>query len=146
MYQIHRHQICSCCVCIVFVRVSLSRDQVPILTPRRTSPRARSVRRCARRRLTELLGQNWAETGKQSGPTGAVPHPYMMHMFGRGQWVRQGSMRTERSDARVSGEYATKGLVGERRGKRLTSPSAGTRTGLSRCGLHTAAEGIQPAG
>ena len=41
----------------------------------------------------------------------AVPHPYMMHMLGRGQWVRQGSMR---SDARVSGEYATKGLVGER--------------------------------
>ena len=35
----------------------------------------------------------------------------MMHMLGRGQWVRQGSMR---SDARVSGEYATKGLVGER--------------------------------
>ena len=32
-------------------------------------------------------------------------------MLGRGQWVRQGSMR---SDARVSGEYATKGLVGER--------------------------------
>ena len=41
----------------------------------------------------------------------AVPNPYMMHMLGRGQWVRQGSMR---SDARVSGEYATKGLVGER--------------------------------
>ena len=40
----------------------------------------------------------------------AVPNPYM-HMLGRGQWVRQGSMR---SDARVSGEYATKGLVGER--------------------------------
>ena len=35
----------------------------------------------------------------------------MMHMLGRGQWVRQGSMQ---SDARVSGEYATKGLVGER--------------------------------
>ena len=34
----------------------------------------------------------------------AVPHPYMMHMLGRGQWVRQGSMR---SDARVSREYAT---------------------------------------
>ena len=29
----------------------------------------------------------------------AVPHPYMMHMLGRGQWVRQGSMR---SDARAS--------------------------------------------
>ena len=42
----------------------------------------------------------------------AVPHPYMMHMLGRGQWVRQGSMR---SDARVSGEYATKGLVGAER-------------------------------
>ena len=41
----------------------------------------------------------------------AVPHPYMMHMLGWGQWVRQGSMR---GDARVSGEYATKGLVGER--------------------------------
>ena len=52
-----------------------------------------------------------AVSGKQSGPTEAVPHPYMMHMLGRGQWVRQGSMR---SDARVSGEYATKGLVGER--------------------------------
>jgi len=38
-------------------------------------------------------------------------HRYMMHMLGRGQWVRQGSMR---SDARASGEYATKGLVGER--------------------------------
>ena len=43
----------------------------------------------------------------------AVPNPYMMPMLGRGQWVRQGSMR---SDARVSGEYATKGLVGERIG------------------------------
>ena len=49
--------------------------------------------------------------GEQSGPTGRSPHPYMMHMLGRGQWVRQGSMR---GDARVSGEYATKGLVGER--------------------------------
>ena len=34
----------------------------------------------------------------------AVPHPYMMHMLGRGQWVRQGSMR---SVARLSGEFAT---------------------------------------
>ena len=41
----------------------------------------------------------------------AFPHPYMMHMLGRGQWARQCSMR---SDARVSGEYATKGLIGER--------------------------------
>ena len=37
----------------------------------------------------------------------AVPNEpiHMMHMLGWGQWVRQGSMR---SDARVSGEYATK--------------------------------------
>ena len=41
----------------------------------------------------------------------AFPHPYMMHMLGRGQWARQCSMR---SDARVSGEYATKGLIGQR--------------------------------
>ena len=32
-----------------------------------------------------------------------VPHPYMMLMLGRGQWARQGSMR---SDAGVSGVYA----------------------------------------
>ena len=42
-----------------------------------------------------------------------VPHPYMMLMLGRGQWARQGSMR---SDAGVSGVYAplTKGDRGER--------------------------------
>ena len=34
----------------------------------------------------------------------AVPHPYMMHMLGRGQWARQCSMR---SVARLSGEFAT---------------------------------------
>ena len=56
------------------------------------------------------LGGFWrgvtvAVSGKQSVVPQAVPHPYMMHMLGRGQWVRQGSMR---SDARVSGEYATK--------------------------------------
>ena len=40
-----------------------------------------------------------------------VPHPCMMHMLGRGQRARQCSMR---SDARVSGEFVVKGLVGER--------------------------------
>ena len=42
-----------------------------------------------------------------------VPHPYMMLMLGRGQWARQGSMR---SDAGVSGVYAplTKGDRDER--------------------------------
>ena len=55
-------------------------------------------------------GVTWQYRANRVVPQ-AVPHPYMMHMLGRGQWVRQGSMR---SDARVSGEYATKGLVGER--------------------------------
>ena len=49
-------------------------------------------------------GVTWQYRANRVVPQ-AVPHPYMMHMLGRGQWVRQGSMR---SDARVSGEYATK--------------------------------------
>ena len=53
----------------------------------------------------------------------AVPHPYMMHMLGWGQWVRQGSMR---GDARVSGEYATKGLVGERISRTILPPIRGS--------------------
>ena len=48
----------------------------------------------------------------------AVPNPYM-HMLGRGQWVRQGSMR---SDARVSGE-------GSGRGKDERTPLRGSGRG-----------------
>ena len=55
-------------------------------------------------------GVTWQYRANRVVPQ-AVSHPYMMHMLGRGQWVRQGSMR---GDARVSGKYATKGLVGER--------------------------------
>ena len=61
---------------------------------------------------------NWAERilGKQSGLTGRVPRPYMMHMLvggGRNVGARRAACAI-RSDVRVSGEYATKGLMGER--------------------------------
>ena len=91
----------------------------PGIVPKGQSRRAR--RPAAHRHQTlkadfgRLLARcHVAVSGEQSGPTGRSPHPYMMHMLGRGQWVRQGSMR---GDARVSGEYATKGLVGERIGR-----------------------------
>ena len=48
-------------------------------------------------------GVTWQYRANRVVPQ-AVTHPYMMHMLARGQWVRQGSMR---SDARLSGEYAT---------------------------------------
>ena len=53
-----------------------------------------------------------AVSGKQSGLTGrsALIHDACQHVLGQGQWARQCSMR---SDARVSGECATKGLMGK---------------------------------
>jgi hypothetical protein len=67
-------------------------------------------------------GVTWQYRANRVVPQ-AVPHPYMMHMLGLGQWVRQGSMR---SDARVSGEYATKGLVGERIRPLMNTPGVVT--------------------
>ena len=55
-------------------------------------------------------GVTWQYRANRVVPQ-AVPHPYMMHMLRRGQWVRPGSMR---SDARVNYEFVVKGLVGER--------------------------------
>ena len=49
----------------------------------------------------------------------AVPHPYMMHMLGRGQWAQQSSMR---SVARLSGEFATS--IGSARGVVVAAQSS----------------------
>ena len=84
----------------------------PGIVPKGPSRRAR--RPAAHRHQTPLgapkptSGGFWRGVTRQSRAnrvvSRAVPHPYMMHMLGRGQWARQCSMR---SVARLSGKYAT---------------------------------------
>ena len=74
--------------------------------------RRRTVTKPPKADLGRLLaGCHVAVSGKQSGPTGRSTPIHDAYAWARAMGVRQGSMR---SDTRVSGEYATKGLVGER--------------------------------